>query len=1297
MFLIFLLCTFYVTLMKAAGNSVVIDVMEDARAGTVIIDNLEHRFPSFGSMEPKTHYIAIGNPSSPGINNLEIRQHRFDGSVQLVVKDGHNGPDRDELCGTRESQTDSQMPFCDIPLIILHGKRHEPSYGKLTLRVLDRNDNSPTFTKKDPIELRIPENIENFDMTSGNALSSPHMLHSNSKPNAINPATLELPKAHDIDLPENGIKTYRLTTVSGHEIDKSLFNLIVSTDSENKGGTNPPVPSLRILGLLDREKQDEYWFHLLALDGGNPQRTGTQTIHLVVTDINDNIPKFRKPIYHFPTFTSPSDLYGHAISQEFLKISETQAPGSSLVTLVADDEDRGLNGQITYRLKEPTIGDQNAASLQWFKLENNNGTAVLKVAKKMDADDRHGTTWSDLNREHSGRLVKLVIEAVDSGSPSLTGSIDLFILVENVNDNEPLISVQYTQPFQAGLEFHSAQTKIVGSLLENQNEQLTVAHLTVEDGDILQGNTGSLLNSLEVHCETNDTRFALDKVSNLNYIDRPEGYGMTFTDYSSPLLFYKMLSLKPIDREVEPWVFVKVVCVDQVQVNYASGTYQNTGKLVQPNRLTGSTIVAIKILDINDNVPKFTHHNYRFSVFETPSILINSIKDIFDDQSKVEVGRIRADDEDEGANSEVTYSLLSGGNDAFKIDEKTGILWRVGFIDREKVAQIELIAEASDHGETSLSGTTLIRVDVLDVNDNPPYWIMSTIGDKVNDIRRGGPEDGVYYFSLNEDAPIGNIVGTIRAVDTDGLAESEMIGQIIERQNPSMLQKPSFNPLTGISSIMYHLENEGDGKIFSVNSRNGEIRLNQHLDREVRAHYEFRAFAVDDTSLASKNLLDGPKLSNKWRHQYTATATVIITVLDVNDNPPIFETPLNGQEFHIEPGSSMATAGTTLFTAKAHDPDIGDNSVVRYSLDNNGYGLVEIDATTGVCYFRETVHHSLMNKLLTSNQFPISGKASVHLYDTNLISSENSVTNRAHELHSFSLSLTVIARDLGSPYSLNNSRTVKLVWTSEAQLKALSASANELMDRGVFSTATAFLSDHRISIDKLIIPLIIGAFLLLLIIFLVLFGIFRCRKHSSKTLSSNKQIFVNTTYSPKYSKTQNGMNKDSNNCVTQNSSKQNQWCLCIHKHSSNQSKRRSSKLERIENLKKSIQILEHSTNSTNNNVNNTNNPNNVHNDFIVNNYGEFDPKNREISEKGIMRARNTPAEVSLKTCLPDCVPSIVGGQTWTRNDDKAHFKWSEIQSFHPDFVHKSHLSNKCITRTLSDDSIANIRQFDVTF
>ncbi|CAH8549841.1 unnamed protein product [Schistosoma haematobium] len=1304
MFLLLLLCVSSSNLRETIANSAVVDVMEDARPGTIIIDNLEHRFPTLNSGESKSHYFAIGNPSSPGINNLEIRRHRFDNSVQLVVKDGQNGPDREELCGARETQSESQMPFCDIPLIILHGKRHEPSYGKLTLRILDRNDNSPIFTKRDTTELRIPENIESFDMVGSSAANHPQILHSNNKPTSGNPTTLELPKAHDTDLPENGVKTYRLTTISGHEIDKSLFNLIVNNDNENKIGSSLPVPFLRIVSLLDRERQDEYWFHLLAIDGGNPKRTGTQTIHLVVTDINDNIPKFRKPIFHFPTFISTSDLYGNGATQEFLKIPETQTPGSPIVTIIADDPDKDLNGQITYRLKESLNGDQNTISLQWFDLETNNGTAILKVAKKMDADDRHGASWSDLNREHSGRLIKLVVEAVDAGSPSLTGSIELLILVENINDNEPVISVQYTQPFQTESEFHNnLKGKIVGCLQENQNEPLTIAHLTVEDGDFIESNSGAISNLLEIHCETNDTRFLLEKVSNLNYADRSDSYGLSTTHFDSPLLFYKMSSLKSIDREAEPWIFVKVICVDQVQVSYALNGYQNIGKLIQSNRLTGSTTVTIKVLDVNDNIPKFASRNYQFSVFETPSIAVNSIKNMFDDQSSVEIGRVSVNDLDEGVNSKVGYSFLSGEIDAFKIDENTGVIRRVGFIDREKVNQMELVVEAKDHGEPSLSSTTVIKVDVLDVNDNPPYWIMSSPNDRDKEIRRSGPEDGVYYFSLNEDAPIGSIVGTISAVDTDGIAESEMIEQIIEKQNPVKLQKTNFGNLHGTSSITYQLENEGDGKIFSINSRNGDIRLNKHLDREIRAHYEFRAFAIDDILKSVKSSQNNPYLVNKWKHQYTATATIIITVLDVNDNPPIFETPLNGQEFHIEPGSSMTTAGTTLFTAKAHDPDVGDNSLVRYSLDNNGYGIVEIDSTTGVCYFRETIQHSLMTKLITSNQYAINGRTSNHLTDTNLISSENLITNRQHELHSFTLSLTIIARDLGTPYSLNNSRTVKLVWTTESQMKSFSISNNDLLNNNnnnnnLFGNID-YLSDNRMTMNKLIIPLIIGTILLLLIIFLILFGIFHCRKQSVKTLNNNnnnnKQLFIHSTA---YSSTK--LNKTlKQNYLNENNINSNHWCLCINKYS-----RKLSKQENVDELKRSIQILENTTTNNNSAMNNNNNNkisiNSTHNDFIINDYSEFNTRNRDNHEKELIRNRNTQAEVFLKACLPDCVPSVTGGQvdqTWTCRDDKTHFKWNEIQSFRPDYFQKQHSSNQRLTRTFSDDSVVNVRQFDVGY
>ncbi|CAH8549630.1 unnamed protein product [Schistosoma rodhaini] len=1291
MLLLLLLCISSSILSETTANSGVVDVMEDARPGTIIIDNLEHRFPILNSGEFNSNYFAIGNPSSPGINHLEIRRHRFDNSVQLVVKDGQNGPDREELCGARETQSDSQMPFCDITLIILHGKRQEPSYGKLTLRILDRNDNSPIFTKRDTTELRIPENIESVDMVGSSATSHSQILHSNNKPTSGNPTTLELPKAHDIDLPENGVKTYRLTTVSGHEIDKALFNLIVNNDNENKIGNSLPVPFLRIVGLLDREKQDEYWFHLLAIDGGNPKRTGTQTIHLVVTDINDNIPKFRKPIFHFPTFISTSDLYGNGAIQEFLKIPETQTPGTPIVTIIADDPDKDLNGQITYRFKESLNGDQNAISMQWFDLETNNGTAILKVAKKMDADDRHGASWSDLNREHSGRLIKLVVEAVDAGSPSLTGSIELLILVENINDNEPVISVQYTQPFQTESEFHnSVKGKIVGCLQENQNEPLTIAHLTVEDGDIIESNSGAISNLLEIHCETNDTRFLLEKVSNLNYADRSDSYGLSTTHFDSPLLFYKMSSLKSIDREAEPWVFVKVICVDQVQVSYALSGYQNIGKLIQSSRLTGSTTVSIKVLDVNDNIPKFASGNYQFSVFETPSLAVNLIKNMFDDQSTVEIGRVSVNDQDEGVNSKVSYRFLSGEIDAFKIDENTGVIRRVGFIDREKVNQMELVVEAKDHGEPSLSSTTVIKVDVLDVNDNPPYWIMSSPNDRDKEIRRSGPEDGVYYFSLNEDAPIGSIVGTISAVDTDGIAESEMIEQIIEKQNPPKLQKTNFGNLLGTLSITYQLENEGDGKIFSINSRNGDIRLNKHLDREIRAHYEFRAFAIDDILKSVKTSQNNAYLINKWQHQYTATATIIITVLDVNDNPPIFETPLNGQEFHIEPGSSMTTAGSTLFTAKAHDPDIGDNSLVRYSLDNNGYGIVEIDSTTGVCYFRETLQYSLMNKLISSNQYAINGRTSNHLTDSNLITSDNLITNRAHELHSFSLSLTIIARDLGTPYSLNNTRTVKLVWTTESQMKSLSISNNDLISSSIFGNFE-FLSDNRMTINKLIIPLIIGAILLLLIIFLILFGIFHCRKNSNKQLNTtNKHLLINSAYSSIK------LNKALSQNHKNNLNYSNHWCLCINKYS-----RKLSKQEKVEELKRSIQILENTTNNTIDTTNNKISTNhNTHNNFIVNDYGEFNTRNRDNNEKELMKNRNVQAEVFLKACLPDCVPSVTEGQadqTWTCRNDKTRFKWNEIQSFRPDYFQKHHASNKRLTRTFSDDSVVNVRQLDVGY
>jgi len=50
---------------------------------------------------------------------------------------------------------------------------------------------------------------------------------------------------------------------------------------------------------LDRESESEYHLRLYAVDGGGSDAmTGTATINVRLTDVNDNRPRFSKPLYN---------------------------------------------------------------------------------------------------------------------------------------------------------------------------------------------------------------------------------------------------------------------------------------------------------------------------------------------------------------------------------------------------------------------------------------------------------------------------------------------------------------------------------------------------------------------------------------------------------------------------------------------------------------------------------------------------------------------------------------------------------------------------------------------------------------------------------------------------------------------------------------------------------------------------------------------------------------------------------------------------------------------------------------
>ncbi|XP_051565125.1 protocadherin-8-like [Myxocyprinus asiaticus] len=153
---------------------------------------------------------------------------------------------------------------------------------------------------------------------------------------------------------------------------------------------------------LDREKIPEYNLTVVAEDFGAPSlRTLTHFI-IRLTDVNDNAPVFSAKIY-----------------EGF--IEENQLPGTYIATVLASDQDSGLNGEITYELF-----DTDTNSVSKFAIMNQAGNVYA---------------LQSFNYEVTKRL-SLRVQATDRGWPQLHNNAILIINIVDKNDNAPRI----TQP-----------------------------------------------------------------------------------------------------------------------------------------------------------------------------------------------------------------------------------------------------------------------------------------------------------------------------------------------------------------------------------------------------------------------------------------------------------------------------------------------------------------------------------------------------------------------------------------------------------------------------------------------------------------------------------------------------------------------------------------------------------------------------------------------------------------------------------------------------------------------------------
>lgn len=126
--------------------------------------------------------------------------------------------------------------------------------------------------------------------------------------------------------------------------------------------------------------------------------------------------------------------------------------------------------------------------------------------------------------------------------------------------------------------------------------------------------------------------------------------------------------------------------------------------------------------------------------------------------------------------------------------------------------------------------------------------------------------------------------------------------------------------------ISYSLINSADGH-FSINELSGIIQLEKPLDRELQAVYTLTLKAVDQG----------------LPRRLTATSTVIVSVLDINDNPPVFEY----REYGATVSEDILT-GTEVLQVYAASRDIEANAEITYSIiSGNEHGKFSIDSKTG--------------------------------------------------------------------------------------------------------------------------------------------------------------------------------------------------------------------------------------------------------------------------------------------------------------------------------------------------------------
>ncbi|XP_052628187.1 LOW QUALITY PROTEIN: uncharacterized protein LOC128134493 [Harpia harpyja] len=503
-------------------------------------------------------------------------------------------------------------------------------------------------------------------------------------------------------------------------------------------------------------------------------------IEVEITDINDNAPSFRD-------------------AEMELRMSETTAPGSRFSLAEAHDPDSGRNSLQSYELS----GDEHF-SLAVQAGPGGDQRPELVLAKALDREE--------------AAFHELVLMASDGGEPARTGTARIRVAVLDANDNAPVFSqAEYTLRVPEDVPVGSTLVTVTAtdadeglyghvkySLRKTKDLASEIFQLDAETGaitlvrnldfeeisshelEVQAEDGGGLFDTAKVAITVTDVndnapeisvRSALSAISEdappgtvvalLHVQDRDSGANgevrcsiaerLPFRLEKSFEDYYRVVTARELDREE--------VAEYNVTVRAADGGSP---------ALWSSAVLALRVLDVNDNAPVFAEARYSARLPENNA-------------AGALVLTVRAADADWGQNARVRYRLSEGRvrgaplSSYVSVQAETGALYALRSFDYEEVREVGLWVRAEDGGAPALSSNVSVRLVIVDENDNAPQVLYPP----------AAPAAGAGWAGVElapRSAEPGALVAKVVAVDADAGQNAWLSYELAKATEPGLFR-----------------------------------------------------------------------------------------------------------------------------------------------------------------------------------------------------------------------------------------------------------------------------------------------------------------------------------------------------------------------------------------------------------------------------------------------------------------------------------------------------------------------------